>query len=103
MAIRVALMSVHYRADRAWTDEMLKTGERRLATWRAAVAAPAGPSGEGLLAQVRAALADDLDTPRALSLVDTWSDAVLAGGHATDPDAPTLVATTVDALLGIRL
>jgi L-cysteine:1D-myo-inositol 2-amino-2-deoxy-alpha-D-glucopyranoside ligase len=103
MAIRVALMSVHYRADREWTDEMLKTGERRLAAWRAAVAAAAGPSGEELLAQVRAALADDLDTPRALSLVDAWADAVLAGDTATDPQAPTLVAATVDALLGIRL
>jgi L-cysteine:1D-myo-inositol 2-amino-2-deoxy-alpha-D-glucopyranoside ligase len=103
MAIRLALMSMHYRADRAWTDEMLKTGERRLATWRAAVAASAGPSGEALLALVRAALADDLDTPQALSLVDAWADAVLGGYPATDPDAPTLVATTVDALLGIRL
>jgi L-cysteine:1D-myo-inositol 2-amino-2-deoxy-alpha-D-glucopyranoside ligase len=103
MAIRVALLSTHYRADRAWTDEMLKTGQRRLASWRAAVAAPAGPSGEELLTQVRAALADDLDTPRALSLMDAWADAVLIGDSTTDPDAPTLVATMVDALLGIRL
>ncbi len=103
MAIRVALMSTHYRADRTWTDEMLKAGERRLATWRAAVAAPTGPSGEDLLAGVRAALADDLDTPRALSLVDTWADAALAGGSANNPAAPALVATTVDALLGVRL
>ena len=103
MAIRVALMSVHYRADRTWTDEMLKTGQRRLALWRAAVAAPNGPSGEDLLAGVRAALADDLDTPRALSLVDSWADAALAGGSANNPAAPALAAATVDALLGVRL
>jgi L-cysteine:1D-myo-inositol 2-amino-2-deoxy-alpha-D-glucopyranoside ligase len=103
MAIRVALMSTHYRADRTWTDEMLKVGERRMALWRAAVAAPTGPSGEDLLAGVRAALADDLDTPQALSLVDSWADAALAGGSGNNPAAPALVATTVDALLGIRL
>jgi L-cysteine:1D-myo-inositol 2-amino-2-deoxy-alpha-D-glucopyranoside ligase len=103
MAIRVALMAMHYRADRTWTDEMLKIGERRLAMWRDAVAAPAGPSGADLLARVRGALADDLDTPTALSLVDTWADAALAGDAGSDPDAPRLVATTVDALLGIRL
>jgi L-cysteine:1D-myo-inositol 2-amino-2-deoxy-alpha-D-glucopyranoside ligase len=102
MAIRAALISMHYRADRQWTDEMLKVGQRRLATWRAAAAAPAGPSGDALLAGVRAALADDLDTPTALSLVDTWADAALASDGA-DAGAPALMARTVDALLGIRL
>jgi L-cysteine:1D-myo-inositol 2-amino-2-deoxy-alpha-D-glucopyranoside ligase len=102
MAVRVALMSMHYRTDRTWTDEMLKTGERRLAAWREAAARPSGPSGETLLASVRAALADDLDTPRALSLVDTWADAALSG-DGVDPTAPAVVATTVDALLGVRL
>jgi L-cysteine:1D-myo-inositol 2-amino-2-deoxy-alpha-D-glucopyranoside ligase len=103
MAIRVALMSTHYRADRTWTDEILKAGERRMALWRAAVAAPTGPSAEDLLADVRAALADDLDTPRVLSLVDSWAEVAIAGGPANNPAAPPLVATTVDALLGIRL
>jgi L-cysteine:1D-myo-inositol 2-amino-2-deoxy-alpha-D-glucopyranoside ligase len=55
-----------------------------------------------LLASVRAALADDLDTPRAVSLVDAWADAALSG-VGDDPAAPELVATTVNALLGIRL
>ena len=31
MAIRLALMSTHYRADRQWTDDMLKAGQQRLA------------------------------------------------------------------------
>jgi L-cysteine:1D-myo-inositol 2-amino-2-deoxy-alpha-D-glucopyranoside ligase len=102
MAVRVALISMHYRADRQWTDEMLKVGQRRLATWRAAAAAPAGPSGDGLLAALRAALTDDLDTPRALSLVDTWAEVALAS-EGEDPGAPALMARTVDALLGVRL
>jgi L-cysteine:1D-myo-inositol 2-amino-2-deoxy-alpha-D-glucopyranoside ligase len=103
MAIRLALMSAHYRADRTWTDEMLKAGERRLALWRAAVAAPTGPSAEDLLTGLRAAIADDLSTPLALSLVDRWADAALAGGSHHNPAAPELVATAVDSLLGIRL
>ena len=102
MALRLALMAGHYRSDRQWTDDALKAGQERLARWREAVAAPAGPSGPDLLAGVRSTLADDLDTPRALSLLDAWSDAALAGVGA-DPDAPMLVAATVDALLGIRL
>ncbi|MGK5685365.1 cysteine--1-D-myo-inosityl 2-amino-2-deoxy-alpha-D-glucopyranoside ligase [Actinoplanes sp. URMC 104] len=102
MAVRLGLLAGHYRSDREWTDEVLKTGEERLARWRSAAEAPAGPSGEGLLAAVREALADDLDSPTALAVVDAWSEAALAGA-GDDDAAPALMARTVDALLGIRL
>lgn len=102
MAMRLALMASHYREDRQWTDEQRKQGEQRLARWRAAVAAPAGPPAAELLAGVRARITDDLDTPGALALVDDWADAALAGG-GSDPDAPQLVRDTVDALLGVAL
>jgi L-cysteine:1D-myo-inositol 2-amino-2-deoxy-alpha-D-glucopyranoside ligase len=64
--------------------------------------APAGPSGEGLVAAVREALADDLNTPAALAVVDAWAEAALAGA-GDDTAAPALLAKTVDALLGVRL
>ena len=102
MALRLALLADHYRADRQWTDEVLKTAQQRLGRWREAAAAAAGPSGASLLAGVRERLADDLDTPGALALVDAWADDTLAGGGG-DPTAPALMATTVDALLGVRL
>ncbi|MFG3701187.1 cysteine--1-D-myo-inosityl 2-amino-2-deoxy-alpha-D-glucopyranoside ligase [Micromonospora sp. NPDC047620] len=102
MAVRLALLSGHYRTDRTWTDELLASAQQRLARWRQAAAAPAGLSGEAFLAGVRARLADDLDSPGALVLADEWAAATLAG-TATDPAAPTLFADTLDALLGIRL
>ncbi|MGW9197071.1 cysteine--1-D-myo-inosityl 2-amino-2-deoxy-alpha-D-glucopyranoside ligase [Micromonospora chersina] len=102
MAVRLALLSGHYRSDRSWTDELLTEAQERLARWRRAAAAPAGPSGEALLAAVRARLADDLDTPGALAVVDDWVGQALAG-VADDAGAPKLFADTVDALLGIRL
>ncbi|MFG1659729.1 cysteine--1-D-myo-inosityl 2-amino-2-deoxy-alpha-D-glucopyranoside ligase [Micromonospora chersina] len=102
MAVRLALLSGHYRSDRSWTDELLVTAQERLARWRRAAAVPAGPSGEELLAGVRARLADDLDTPGALAVVDDWVAQSLAG-VADDAEAPKLFADTVDALLGIRL
>ncbi|PSK67463.1 L-cysteine:1D-myo-inositol 2-amino-2-deoxy-alpha-D-glucopyranoside ligase [Micromonospora sp. MH33] len=102
MAVRLALLSGHYRSDRSWTDELLLAAQERLARWRRAAAGPAGPSGEELLAGVRARLADDLDTPGALAVADAWADQALAG-VAADADAPKLFADTVDALLGIRL
>jgi L-cysteine:1D-myo-inositol 2-amino-2-deoxy-alpha-D-glucopyranoside ligase len=102
MALRLALVADHYRSDRQWTDDALKQGEQRLARWRAAVAVASGPSGADLLAGVRARLSDDLDTPGALALVDSWADAALAG-YDGDRAAPGLVRDTVDALLGVRL
>jgi L-cysteine:1D-myo-inositol 2-amino-2-deoxy-alpha-D-glucopyranoside ligase len=102
MATRLGLIADHYRTDRQWTDDTLKTGELRLARWREAVARPSGPSGAELLARVRERLADDLDTPGILSAVDGWADAALAG-VGSDVDAPVTVASTVDALLGVRL
>ncbi len=102
MAVRLALLADHYRTDRPWTDDVRKAGELRLARWRAAAGAGAGPSGEELLAAVRDRLADDLDTPGALAVLDGWAEAALAG-EGTDPGAPALMAATADALLGVRL
>src|SRR5437764_6660662 len=97
MAVRLALVADHYRADRQWTDDLLKAGQQRLARWRTAFAAAAGPPGEALLAAVRERLADDLDTPGALRAVDLWAEGALSG-EGTDTAAPALVAATVDAL-----
>ncbi|ROT29610.1 cysteine--1-D-myo-inosityl 2-amino-2-deoxy-alpha-D-glucopyranoside ligase [Micromonospora sp. HM5-17] len=102
MAVRLGLLSGHYRSDREWTDDVLKAGTQRLARWREAAAAPQGAAGAELLAGVRERLADDLDTPGALALIDRWVDATLAGA-GRDPDGPRLLAATVDALLGVRL
>jgi L-cysteine:1D-myo-inositol 2-amino-2-deoxy-alpha-D-glucopyranoside ligase len=104
MALRLALIAGHYRADRAWTDDLLKAADRRLSSWRAAAALPSAPSAVALLSDVRSALASDLDTPRALSLVDEWVESALSSSTVEpDPTAPSLMATMVDALLGVRL
>ena len=97
-ALRLALLSEHYRADREWSAATLTAGQERLAAWRRGVARPAGPSGPTLLAAVRAALAEDLDTPAALAAVDRW-----CAGPGDDTRAPELVADVVDALLGVSL
>ena len=98
MALRLALLSGHYRSDREWTPEQLRDGETRLAAWRSGVARASGPDGEQLLAAVRAALAEDLDTPRALELVDAW-----CATEGSDAGAPALTRALADALLGIAL
>ena len=97
-ALRLALLAAPYRADREWTSATLARGEQRLAAWQAGMQRPSGASGTEVLAAVRAALANDLDTPTALALIDAWCAA-----DGADPDAPALVTATVDALLGVAL
>ena len=98
MAIRLALLAHHYRTEWSWSDDDLLLGTHRLETWKAAVRRPEGPSGAELLAAVRAALTDDLDTATALGAIDEWAES-----DGSDTDAPALVAAAADALLGVDL
>jgi len=116
-AVRLGLYEQHYRADRDWSDAVLARAEDRLARWRAAAqtaaSRPASAAAQ-LVADVRAALSDDLDTPRVLTLIDSWcariSDTAASApsdATATVPaegeDAATVLRTACDALLGVRL
>ncbi|GAA1092861.1 cysteine--1-D-myo-inosityl 2-amino-2-deoxy-alpha-D-glucopyranoside ligase [Nocardiopsis metallicus] len=100
--IRLAMLSHHYRAPWEWTDAELPAATERAERWRAATALGSGPDAAPVLAAVRASLAEDLDSPAALLAVDAWADAALTGG-GTDTQAPGLVRTTVDTLLGVKL
>jgi L-cysteine:1D-myo-inositol 2-amino-2-deoxy-alpha-D-glucopyranoside ligase len=57
-------------------------------------------SAAGVLSAVRERLADNLDAPGALAVIDAWADTALAAPEPTDG---SLVRDTVDALLGIAL
>ncbi len=101
-AIRLAVLAHRYRADWTWTDDDLRNANRRLGAWRAAVDRAAGPAALPLLDQMRLALADDLDAPRAIAAVDRWAEDV-ASHRGRDRGAPVLVRNAVDALLGVDL
>jgi L-cysteine:1D-myo-inositol 2-amino-2-deoxy-alpha-D-glucopyranoside ligase len=101
-AIRLALLAGHYRSDREWAPGLLADAEARLARWRDAVTLQAGPPAADLVLRLRTHLADDLDTPGALAAVDAWAREA-AERRGTDVDAPALVRTAVDALLGVEL
>jgi L-cysteine:1D-myo-inositol 2-amino-2-deoxy-alpha-D-glucopyranoside ligase len=102
MALRLGLLSGHYRADRSWTGDVLAEAEARLARWRLAASQQTGPDASGTVARLRDHLADDLDTPKALLAVDAWASAALSG-DGSDPAAPAQVRESVDALLGVLL
>ncbi len=102
MAIRLAVLAHHYRADWEWTDGVLDTAQARLARWRTALSGVGGPDAESAVAAIRGALAEDLDAPRALAAVDAWADTALTLGGDVE-GAPGIVARAIDALLGVRV
>lgn len=102
MALRLALLSDHYRTDRCWKTGMLEDAAARLGLWRQATALPTGVCAQETVTRLRIHLAEDLDTSRALAAVDEWATETLTR-RARDADAPAVIRTAVDALLGITL
>src|SRR5215467_12074555 len=103
MAIRLAIMSHHYRGDWDWSAESLSAAEQRLAQWRGAADAADQSglqTGEQVVQAVRERLADDLDSPGAIAVIDEWADRAIAGSAA---GSGGLVRQAVDALLGVAL
>jgi L-cysteine:1D-myo-inositol 2-amino-2-deoxy-alpha-D-glucopyranoside ligase len=102
-AIRLAILAHHYRSDWSWTAEGFTAAKADLAAWRKALDhAPEG-SGAALLADMREALAADLNAPAAVAAVSRWARTANDGGAAASDADRTLVQDAVDALLGIRL
>jgi L-cysteine:1D-myo-inositol 2-amino-2-deoxy-alpha-D-glucopyranoside ligase len=102
MAIRLALLAHHYRTPWEWSDSVLTDAQQRLATWRAGLSTNGGPEGDSTVAAIRERLADDLDTPGALAVVDAWAARSLAEGGSVE-GAPGIVGRACDALLGVRV
>jgi L-cysteine:1D-myo-inositol 2-amino-2-deoxy-alpha-D-glucopyranoside ligase len=100
MAIRLALLRHHYRSDWEWVDDELWSAVDSLVDWRRAVAAPSGALSGPVVTEVLAAMAADLDAPRAVAAVEAWVRATL-DGDASEVGAPAAVRDVVDAALGL--
>jgi L-cysteine:1D-myo-inositol 2-amino-2-deoxy-alpha-D-glucopyranoside ligase len=102
-ALRLALISHHYRRDWQWRGGELAQAEARLARWREAIGAvtPQGSSTE-TIARIRAAMANDLDAPAAIAAVDRWVAAAPLARERS-PYAAADLRRAIDALLGVKL
>jgi L-cysteine:1D-myo-inositol 2-amino-2-deoxy-alpha-D-glucopyranoside ligase len=100
MAIRLALMSDHYRHDRMWSQGLLEKAESQLAQIRKAVEASNAAPTDIVIHKIIEALSDDLNTPKVLSILTDWSSATLNG--ATGGTTSEL-RDALDSLLGLLL
>jgi L-cysteine:1D-myo-inositol 2-amino-2-deoxy-alpha-D-glucopyranoside ligase len=98
MAIRIALMSDHYRHDRMWSQDLLEKAENQLAQIRKALEGSSVAPTDLVIEKIIEALSDDLNTPEVLSILADWSSSSLSG--VTGGSASEL-RDALDSLLGI--
>ncbi|GAA1141877.1 cysteine--1-D-myo-inosityl 2-amino-2-deoxy-alpha-D-glucopyranoside ligase [Nocardioides aquiterrae] len=106
MAIRLALLRHHYRSDWEWTDDQLWTAVDDVDRWRRALSLGSGAPAAPVVEEVLAALADDLDAPRAVAAVDRWVASTLGTdglADTSDPDAAGEMLRLLDAALGLAI
>ena len=100
MAIRIALMSDHYRHDRMWSQGLLEKAENQLAQIRKAVEASNAAPTDIVIHKIIEALSEDLNTPKVLSILADWSSETLSGATGGTTNE---LRDALDSLLGLLL
>ena len=98
MAIRLALLFHHYRSDHMWVNSDLEIAEQLLQELRIALSRTEVAPTDDVISQISKALANDLDTPAAVSTLRNWLDAT---NHGISGGSPGELSRAIDSLLGI--
>lgn len=113
MAFKLVALSKHYRTEGNFDWEILEAGQNRLNHWmdvavlRHQLHSTLEPSDDSAtivaaIDTLKAALNDDLDTPKALAVIDE-AFSVVERTHAVSHDSLTSLLNAIDELLGIDL
>jgi L-cysteine:1D-myo-inositol 2-amino-2-deoxy-alpha-D-glucopyranoside ligase len=79
MTLRHALLSERYSEDRMWSQETLQQSEERVVRLRSALSRIECAPTDGVIQLIAQSIADDLNTPIALDLLDKWAADSLVG------------------------
>jgi len=100
MVIRTALLRHHYRSDHMWQNSELVEAEEFLEELRLCLSRPEVAPTKATIEAIISSLSQDLNTPGALSALQSWIDATnqgQTGGNAGE------LSRAIDALLGIAI
>ncbi|MBV1778560.1 cysteine--1-D-myo-inosityl 2-amino-2-deoxy-alpha-D-glucopyranoside ligase [Paeniglutamicibacter sp. ABSL32-1] len=103
VAIRTVLLGQHYRSDWFWTDELLAQAQVRVARWRRRIGSATLAEATAVVTRIRSKLANDLDAPAALAVLDAFSAQEAAEDDGSLEAGGQLLADALDALLGLKL
>lgn len=98
MVIRLALISHHYREDHMWDSAELISAQNFYEELRESLSRMEVAPTEEVIREILAALADDLNTPRAIAALTKWS--LLTKNGSTGGSAGEL-SRAIDTLLGV--
>ena len=100
MVIRLALLSAPYGRDRMWSDEILQTAQDRMNRLQSALSRNEVAPTKETVALIIASMADNLDTVRAIKVLDAWICATEDGqtGGSTGE-----LSRALDTFLGIAI
>ena len=99
MAIRLALLSRPYSEDTMWDKSMFKIANDRLSKWRLALARTECPDTSPVIESIIQNLANNLDTEKAIQVIDNWSVSEATGNNGN----PGELSRAIDALLGVAI
>ncbi len=104
MVIRWALMINHYQSYREWNNDVLDRANSEVVLVRQALSRSDVYPVEGHISELIVALSNNLDTPRALSIILEWAQQSLDGenSHLLVNESGEM-SRTLDALLGLTL
>jgi L-cysteine:1D-myo-inositol 2-amino-2-deoxy-alpha-D-glucopyranoside ligase len=100
--VRWALLKDHYQKYREWTDELLMVAQDEVALVRQALSKSEVANPIKYLEEISIALADNLDTPKALKLIIEWAQASLDESNSIGfENSAGQMSRGIDALLGL--
>ena len=100
MAIRIALMSHHYRADHMWQQSDLVSAQDFLTQLQIALSRMEVAPTDKVITEILSALANDINTPQALGALQEWISQTNGGGTGGKPGE---LSRAIDTLLGIAI
>ena len=100
MAIRIALMSHHYREDHMWVSAELTEAEIFLDALQVALSRMEVAPTDEVIEEIVSALSHDIDTPRALKALKSW---IVDTNQGAVGGKPGELSRAMDALLGIAI
>lgn len=101
MAIRLALISEHYRSERDWSEDLLQSAQSLLDGLLAVLSRELVPDYHELMKGIIDALADDLDTPHVIELLQTYIESAASAGSGDCK--PGDLSRFLDTMLGLAL
>ena len=100
MAIRIALMSHHYREDHMWVSAELTEAKSFLDELQVALSRMEVAPTDVVIEEIISALSHDINTPRALKALKSW---IVDTNRGAVGGKPGELSRAMDALLGIAI